>query len=94
MGRTPKLNARGGRDHWGKLAPLMLYGGGLTGGQVIGKSTRDGSEPVGNPHTPDDLMATIFHTLFNYGEARLIQNLPSEVRKTLEQIERMPGVLG
>lgn len=94
MGRTPNLNVRGGRDHWGKLAPLMLYGGGITDGQVIGKSTRDGSEPVGNPHTPDDLMATIFHTLFNYGEARLIPNLPSEVRKTLERIERMPGVLG
>lgn len=94
MGRTPKLNAKGGRDHWGKLAPLMLYGGGLTEGQVIGKSTRDGGEPVGNPHTPDDLMATIFHTLFNYGEARLIPNLPSEVRKSLERIEKMPGVLG
>ncbi len=94
MGRTPKLNVRGGRDHWGKLAPLMLYGGGLTDGQVIGESTRDGSEPRGNPQTPDDLMATIFHTLFNYGEARLIPNLPSEVRKTLERIERMPGVLG
>ena len=94
LGRTPKLKARGGRDHWGKLAPLMLYGGGITDGQVIGKSTRDGSEPVGKPHTPDDLMATIFHTLFNYGEARLIPNLPSELRKTLEGIERTPGVLG
>jgi len=94
MGRTPKLNARGGRDHWGKLAPLMLYGGGLTGGQVIGKSTRDGGEPSGTPHTPDDLLATIFHTLFNYGEARLIPDLPSEVRESLERIEKMPGVLG
>ena len=35
MGRTPKVNAKAGRDHWGGSAPLMLYGGGLKMGQVI-----------------------------------------------------------
>ncbi|NIP98335.1 MAG: DUF1501 domain-containing protein, partial [Akkermansiaceae bacterium] len=40
MGRTPKLNKRGGRDHWARLAPLLLYGGGMDGGRVIGESTR------------------------------------------------------
>ena len=44
MGRTPKVNAKGGRDHWGGLAPLLLYGGGLKMGQVIGQSTRDAGE--------------------------------------------------
>jgi hypothetical protein len=93
MGRTPKINAKGGRDHWGKLAPLMLYGGGLTHGQVIGKSTRDGGAPIGPPQTPDDLMATIFHTLFDYGQARLQTDLPSEVRSTLSMMEKRRGVL-
>ncbi|MDE0736075.1 MAG: DUF1501 domain-containing protein, partial [Pirellulaceae bacterium] len=93
MGRTPKINAKGGRDHWGKLAPLMLYGGGLTHGQVIGKSTRDGGAPIGPPQTPDDLMATIFHTLFDYGQARLLTDLPSEVRSTLSMMEKRRGVL-
>jgi hypothetical protein len=93
MGRTPKINAKGGRDHWGKLAPMMLYGGGITDGQVIGKSTRDGGEPVGPPQTPDDLMATIFHTLFDYGQARLITDLPTEVRSTLAKMEKRRGVL-
>ena len=93
MGRTPKINAKGGRDHWGKLAPLMLYGGGITHGQVIGKSTRDGGEPVGPAQTPDDLMATIFHTLFDYGQARLIPNLPGEIRSTLAKMEKRRGVL-
>ena len=32
MGRTPRINAKGGRDHWGNLAPLMLYGGGTEDG--------------------------------------------------------------
>ena len=93
MGRTPKINAKGGRDHWGRLAPMMLYGGGITDGQVIGKSTRDGGDPVGTPQTPDDLMATIFHTLFDYGQARLITDLPTEVRSTLAKMEKRRGVL-
>ncbi|MCP4813690.1 MAG: DUF1501 domain-containing protein, partial [Planctomycetaceae bacterium] len=93
MGRTPKINAKGGRDHWGKLAPLMLYGGGLTHGQVVGKSTRDGGAPIGPPQTPDDLMATIFHTLFDYGQARLLTDLPTEVRSTLSMMEKRRGVL-
>ena len=93
MGRTPKINAKGGRDHWGKLAPMMLYGGGITDGQLIGKSTRDGGQPVGPPQTPDDLMATIFHTLFDYGQARLVTDLPTEVRSTLAKMEKRRGVL-
>ena len=94
MGRTPKINKNGGRDHWGKLAPLMLYGGGVTQGQVIGRSTRDGGEAVGNPQTPDDLLATIFHTLVNYGNTRLIPDLPAELTRGLARLEKMPGVLG
>ncbi len=93
MGRTPKINKRGGRDHWPKLAPLMLYGGGLTHGQVIGQSTRDGGSPVGQPLTPDDLLATICHTLFNFGQARLLPGLPNDLRRALDRLEKMPGVL-
>jgi len=94
MGRTPRINNRGGRDHWPRLAPLMLYGGGITHGQVVGRSNRDGAEAVGKPQTPDDLLATIFHALFNYGEARLIPDLPTDLKRALENVEKNPGVLG
>jgi len=94
MGRTPKINKNGGRDHWPSLAPLMLYGGGLTEGQVIGKSTRDGAQAVGKPQTPDDLLATISHTLFDYGQARLVPGLSDDLKQSLERIEKTPGVLG
>jgi hypothetical protein len=94
MGRTPRINKNGGRDHWGKLATLMLYGGGLTHGQVVGRSTRDGGQPVGTPQNPDDLLATISHTLFDYGQARLIPDLPTDFKRALGSIEKMPGVLG
>jgi len=40
MGRNPVMNKNGGRDHWGRLAPLLFYGGGLKSGQVIGQSDR------------------------------------------------------
>ena len=94
MGRTPKINKLGGRDHWPRLAPLMLYGGGLTDGQLIGRSTRDGGEAVGRPQRPDDLLATIFHTLIDYSEARLIPDLPSDLKNSLVRIEDNRGVLG
>ena len=94
MGRTPRINKNGGRDHWGKLAPLMLYGGGITHGQVVGRSTRDGGESVGPAQTPNDLLATIAHTLFDYGQARLIPDLPAELKRGLATVETMPGVLG
>ena len=94
MGRTPKINKNGGRDHWPSLAPLMLYGGGITEGQVVGKSTRDGAQAVGKPQTPEDLLATISHTLFDYAEARLIPGLSDDLKQSLARIEKMPGVLG
>ena len=80
MGRTPKINKRGGRDHWGNLAPLMLAGGGLNMGQVIGQSTRDVAEPLSTPYRIPDLIATIMHTLFDLGELRLQARRPQRHR--------------
>src|SRR5262245_61170890 len=80
MGRTPRLNRTGGRDHWAKLAPLMLYGGGMRGGRVIGQSTRDGGEPVGAVLTPRNLISTMVHTAFDVGQLRLIPALASIAR--------------
>ena len=80
MGRSPKINAKGGRDHWGKIGPLMLSGGGLKMGQVIGESTRDGGEPNSEAVTPANLLGTIMHTLLDVGEVRLMESLPREVK--------------
>lgn len=79
MGRTPKINDRGGRDHWGNLAPLLLAGGGLKMGQVIGRSNRDASEPASNPYTIDHLVSTIMHTQFDLGTLRVTRGLPSDM---------------
>ena len=83
MGRTPKINARGGRDHWGRIAPLLLYGGGLSMGQVVGQSTKDAGEPATHPYKIENLIATIMHSLVNVGEARLMRNLPNDVLRAV-----------
>ncbi len=85
MGRTPTINAAGGRDHWGNLAPLMLYGGGLTGGRVIGQSSRDGGTPASTPVTITDLTATIMHALLDLEQVRVTPGLP---RNLLELLSR------
>jgi hypothetical protein len=63
FGRTPKINAGGGRDHWGPVFSGALAGGGVRGGQVIGSSDRLGAYPRDGRVLPQDLQATIFHCL-------------------------------
>ncbi len=63
FGRTPKINGRGGRDHWGHVFSVALAGGGVRGGQVYGASDDKGAYPVSGRVEPQDLTATIFHCL-------------------------------
>ena len=93
MGRSPRINAKGGRDHWGGLAPLMIYGGGLQMGQVIGKSARDGGEPADNAITIPDLIATIMHTLVDAGQARLMDGMPVNLLSLLARGTPIRGLV-
>ncbi len=72
FGRTPKLNTQGGRDHWPRVFSVALAGGGISGGQVIGASDRNGESPADHPVTPADLTATIYSRL-GINPARTIQ---------------------
>jgi hypothetical protein len=63
FGRTPKINANAGRDHWGDCSSVLLAGGGLKMGQVIGASDKQGAYPQTDPIDPVDLQATIYHAL-------------------------------
>jgi hypothetical protein len=87
MGRTPKLNKKGGRDHWGNLGPLLLHGGGLKMGQVIGRSTANAGDPATEPITAKHLVATIMHTLFDVGEVRVARGIPDEVARVITDHE-------
>ena len=84
MGRTPRLNRNGGRDHYASLTSLVFSGGGLKMGQVIGQSDRTASKPAANPYTPQNLVATVLHTLFDVPQLRLDPSLPSELVRFID----------
>jgi hypothetical protein len=63
FGRTPKINPRGGRDHWGHVYSVALAGGGVLGGVVHGTSDSIGGYPRDARVQPWDLSATVFHCL-------------------------------
>jgi hypothetical protein len=63
FGRTPKVNASAGRDHWGNVMSVLLGGGGLRGGQVVGASNNNGERPAERPLKPADVLVTIYRQL-------------------------------
>jgi hypothetical protein len=69
FGRTPRISTLPsayklpGRDHWGRVQTVFLAGGGVVGGRVVGSSDRIGGHPASDPQTPEDLAATIYHSL-------------------------------
>jgi uncharacterized protein (DUF1501 family) len=63
FGRTPRVNKKGGRDHWPGVSMGMMAGGGLTGGAVLGATDRDAGEVTSRPITYADVVATLYHQL-------------------------------
>lgn len=69
FGRTPRINTGQpgipipGRDHWGNAISAMICGGGLKGGQVVGKTDAKAQHPVARALKPADLLATVYHVL-------------------------------
>ena len=60
FGRTPRVNANAGRDHWPFCYHAVLAGGGAQGGAVFGSSDSQGAHPDSHPVTPADIAATVF----------------------------------
>jgi len=63
FGRTPKINANAGRDHWPNVGGALLAGGGMQRGQVIGSTTRWGEEPKARPVHFREVFATLYERL-------------------------------
>jgi hypothetical protein len=66
FGRTPRINGSSGRDHWGRVYSTVLAGGGIRGGNVVGRSDPAGGVPADSPVHVSDFVATIYHAL-GYG---------------------------
>jgi hypothetical protein len=63
FGRTPKINPSAGRDHWASAGVACMGGGGVKRGEVVGATNALGEFVIDSPVTPQDLAATIYHTL-------------------------------
>lgn len=90
FGRTPKINRRAGRDHWGRVMSIALCGGGVRAGTVLGASDAHAAEPVTGAVEPKDLIATIFH-LLGYNTETVVHDplgrpMPISRGRVIEQI--------
>lgn len=63
FGRTPKINANQGRDHWPQAQSILIAGGGFNHGQVIGSTNSKAEHPTSRPVKPADFNAIIYHAL-------------------------------
>jgi hypothetical protein len=69
FGRTPRISRLPqfyklpGRDHWGAVQTVFFAGGGVRGGRVVGSSDKIGGHPATEPQTPENMAATIYHSL-------------------------------
>jgi uncharacterized protein (DUF1501 family) len=74
MGRTPRVNAQAGRDHWSMAQCILFAGGGTKPGQVIGSTDKQAAAPTSDPVSVSDLLHTI-HTLLGIDSKK--ENLDS-----------------
>jgi hypothetical protein len=63
FGRTPRINANVGRDHWARAWSAVLGGSGLKGGIAVGQTNQDGTAVTSKPYSAPDLMATVLKAL-------------------------------
>ena len=64
FGRTPRIDPKtGGRHHWPKVGPAIIAGGGMSSGQIIGRTDRTASTPIERPVTYKDMFATLYQQL-------------------------------
>ena len=63
FGRTPRINATAGRDHWSRVMSALLAGGGMKMGQVIGSTDRTGGEALERPVHIGEVFSTLYKNL-------------------------------
>jgi hypothetical protein len=80
FGRTPKINPRNGRDHYPRAFSGALAGGGVRGGQVIGKTSDGGDSVKDRPVSVSDLLRTVCHSLRIDADKENISNIGRPIR--------------
>jgi hypothetical protein len=93
MGRTPRINKGGGRDHYAELTPQLRAGGGLKMGQVIGRTDKTAAKATTQRYTPQNLLATVMNVMFDTGEVRLMPDLSNELVTTITTGKPIPELM-
>ncbi|MEC7564217.1 MAG: DUF1501 domain-containing protein [Planctomycetota bacterium] len=89
FGRTPKINANGGRDHWGAAGSIFVTGGGVKTGQVIGATDKSGASVTTRPYSPADIAATMYHSL-GIDHHGMVNDYQGRPRRILEEGNPVP----
>jgi len=90
FGRTPHINANGGRDHWPRVSSALLAGGGLNTGQTIGATDRLGGEAVRRPVHFQEVFATLYRQLGIDVDRATIKDLNGRPRYLVDQTKYQP----
>ena len=85
FGRTPRINAKGGRDHWAETQSILLAGGGIKGGRVIGETDKDGGQPIQRPVHIQEVFATLYGTLGIDANTVKIEDLQGRPRYLVDE---------
>ena len=95
FGRTPQVNAEGGRDHWPRVSCAALAGGGMNHGQVIGATDRMGGEPAARPVDFQEVFATLYHAMGIDTRTATVNDLNGRPRYLVdEQFRPMSELVG
>ena len=84
FGRTPRINAKGGRDHWPEVGCCLLAGGGMSTGQVVGSTTKWGERARSRPVHFQDVFATLYHNMGIDTKTATVQDLTGRPRYLVE----------
>ena len=94
FGRTPTINSNQGRDHFPKAWTTVLAGGGIRGGQAVGRTSADGNEVADRPISTGDLLATACGALGVDAQRQNMSNVGRPIRLVDPEASVIEGVLG
>src|SRR5262249_43905317 len=94
FGRTPRINANGGRDHWPRVCSALVAGGGLRVGQVLGSTSRRGEGPRHPPTHFPDVFATPHRPLRIDVSTTQLTDLSGRPQSLLGEHRPLPELLG
>ncbi|MEX0725679.1 MAG: DUF1501 domain-containing protein [Planctomycetaceae bacterium] len=92
MGRTPRVNAQAGRDHWSMAQTIIFAGAGIKPGQVIGATDRDAASVIDTPVSISDLLRTI-HNILGVDSTKVVTDPLQRPIPLVEGGELIPGLL-